>query len=264
RGAARRPLAGGTGTGRARGPRLHRGSVSGHPSVTVTAVGRITSWCHGPAAHQSCLGMVVGPRLCRPGRCQGPCQGHTAAPHLASGRGRVGRCDLRREPRRCARLRPGAALMAVTGRSVLVALFAVGAVLISGRLSALVTAVALALLALLLGLDALLAASPGALHLSREGDTSLRLGVTATGYPTVPSPTRRPLRGRIRDAWPPRAHSRPSSRSLNVPSGERRRIGTELTPTRRGDARAAGVTVRSIGPLGLAGRQRTLSAPWAV
>src|SRR5699024_7728 len=78
------------------------------------------------------------------------------------------------------------------------------------------------------------------------------------------NPTRRTLRGRIRDAWPPSAHSRPRSRSLHVPSGERRRIGTELTPTRRGDARAAGVTVRSIGPVGLAGRQRTLSAPWAV
>ena len=154
--------------------------------------------------------------------------------------------------------------MAVTGRSVLVALLAVGAVLISGQLSALVTAVALALLALLLVLDALLAASPGALHLSREGDTSLRLGDSATVYLTVHNPTRRTLRGRIRDAWPPSAHSRPRSRSLHVPSGERRRIGTELTPTRRGDARAAGVTVRSIGPLGLAGRQRTLSAPEAV
>src|SRR5699024_9862971 len=218
RGVARCPSGGGTGTGRSRGPRLHRGSVSGHPSVTVTAVGCITSWCHGPAAHQSCLGMVVGPRLCRPGRCQGPCQGHTAAPHLATTRSRVGRCDHRRDPRRCARLRPGTALMAVTGRSVLAALLAVGAVLISGQLSALVTAVALVLLALLLVLDTLLAASPGALRLSREGDTSLRLGDSVTVYLTVRNPTRRTLRGRIRDAWPPSAHSRPRSRSLHVPS----------------------------------------------
>ncbi|MFE3458792.1 DUF58 domain-containing protein [Nocardiopsis aegyptia] len=154
--------------------------------------------------------------------------------------------------------------MVVTGRAALLALVAVAAVAISGDLGAVVTAVALGLLVALIVLDVLLAASPRALRLSREGDTSLRLGDSATVSVTLTNPSRRRLRGSVRDAWPPSAHASPRSRVLAVDAGERRRVTTTLTPTRRGDARAAGLTVRSVGPLGLAGRQRTLSAPWTV
>ncbi|KOX22240.1 DUF58 domain-containing protein [Nocardiopsis sp. NRRL B-16309] len=154
--------------------------------------------------------------------------------------------------------------MVVTGRAVLLALVAVAAVAISGDLGAVVTAVALGLLVALVVLDVLLAASPRALRLAREGDTSLRLGDSATVSVTLANPSRRRLRGSVRDAWPPSAHAVPRSRALVVGAGERRRVTTALTPTRRGDARAAGLTVRSVGPLGLAGRQRTLSAPWTV
>jgi uncharacterized protein (DUF58 family) len=154
--------------------------------------------------------------------------------------------------------------MVVTGRAVLLALVAVAAVAISGDLGPVVTAVAVGLLVVLIVLDVLLAASPRALRLAREGDTSLRLGDTATVSVTLTNPTRRRLRGSVRDAWPPSAHAAPRARALSVDAGERRRVTTTLTPTRRGDARAAGVTVRSVGPMGLAGRQRTLSAPWTV
>ncbi|GAB2493436.1 DUF58 domain-containing protein [Nocardiopsis aegyptia] len=152
----------------------------------------------------------------------------------------------------------------VTGRTALLALVCVAAVAISGDLGAVVTAVAMGLLVALIVLDVLLAASPRALRLSREGDTSLRLGDSATVSVTLTNPSRRRLRGSVRDAWPPSAHASPRSRALAVDAGERRRVTTTLTPTRRGDARAAGLTVRSVGPLGLAGRQRTLSAPWTV
>ncbi|WP_304451687.1 DUF58 domain-containing protein [Nocardiopsis sp. YSL2] len=154
--------------------------------------------------------------------------------------------------------------MVVTGRAVIVALVAAAAVAISGDLGAVVTAVASGLLVALIAVDVLLAASPRALRLAREGDTSLRLGDSATVSVTVANPSRRHLRGSVRDAWPPSAHAEPRSRPLRVDPGERRRVTTTLTPTRRGDARAAGLTVRSVGPLGLAGRQRTLSAPWTV
>jgi uncharacterized protein (DUF58 family) len=154
--------------------------------------------------------------------------------------------------------------MVVTGRAVLLALVAVAAVAVSGDLGPVVTAVAVGLLVVLIVLDVLLAASPRALRLAREGDTSLRLGDTATVSVTLTNPTRRRLRGSVRDAWPPSAHAAPRARALRVDAGERRRVTTTLTPTRRGDARAAGVTVRSVGPMGLAGRQRTLSAPWTV
>ncbi|RKS05361.1 uncharacterized protein (DUF58 family) [Nocardiopsis sp. Huas11] len=154
--------------------------------------------------------------------------------------------------------------MVVTGRAALLALVAVAAVAISGDLGPVVTAVALGLLVALIAVDLLLAASPRALRLSREGETSLRLGDSATVSVTLTNPSRRRLRGSVRDAWPPSAHAAPRSRALTVDAGERRRVSTTLTPTRRGDARAAGLTVRSVGPLGLAGRQRTLSAPWTV
>ncbi|WP_461001977.1 DUF58 domain-containing protein, partial [Streptomonospora sediminis] len=48
------------------------------------------------------------------------------------------------------------------------------------------------------------------------------------------------------------------------PGGGRVRVATALTPTRRGDQTAAGVTVRSLGPLGLAARQCTHSVPWTL
>ncbi|MEE2038692.1 DUF58 domain-containing protein [Nocardiopsis sp. CT-R113] len=154
--------------------------------------------------------------------------------------------------------------MVVTGRAVLLAFLATVAVALSGLVGAWATAAALVLLAALVVADVCLAASPAALRLSREGDSSLRLGESAAVRVTVANPTRRRLRGSVRDAWPPSAHAAPRRQPVRVDAGERRRVTTTLTPTRRGDARAAGVTVRSIGPLGLAGRQRTLPAPWTV
>lgn len=154
--------------------------------------------------------------------------------------------------------------MVVTGRAVLLAFLAVVAVLISGVIGPQATAVSLGVLVLLLVVDVVLTVSPAALRLSREGETSLRLGDSTTVYVTLTNPTRRTLRGWVRDAWPPSSHAAPRSQRLRIRSGERRRVATGLTPTRRGDARAAGVTVRTIGPLGLAGRQRTLHAPLTV
>ncbi|MGW5878584.1 DUF58 domain-containing protein [Nocardiopsis terrae] len=154
--------------------------------------------------------------------------------------------------------------MVVTGRAALLALLATGAVAISGQIGATVAYVCVGLVVLLVALDVVLATGPKRMRLSREGDTSLRLGESAEVYVTVANPTGRRLRGSVRDAWPPSAHAAPGPRPLRVGPGERRRVRTALTPTRRGDARSAGVTVRSIGPLGLAGRQRTLTAPWTV
>ena len=51
---------------------------------------------------------------------------------------------------------------------------------------------------------------------------------------------------------------------ISVPGGRRVTVTTTLTPQRRGDVDAGPVTIRSLGPLGLAGRQRSLQAPWTV
>jgi uncharacterized protein (DUF58 family) len=125
------------------------------------------------------------------------------------------------------------------------------------------------LLALVILCDWILAAPVRKLQFTRNGDTSVRLGDDAEVHLTITNPSARPLHARIRDAWPPSSWlpgtEQPASRhALTVPPGERRRLTTVLHPTRRGDRHAERVTVRSAGPLGLAGRQGHHDVPWTV
>ncbi|KIF69624.1 lipoprotein [Streptomyces sp. AcH 505] len=117
--------------------------------------------------------------------------------------------------------------------------------------------------------DYALAAPVQKLQFTRSGDTSVRLGDGAEVQLTVTNPSRRPLRAQLRDAWPPSSwqagtEQAASRHTLTVPAGERRRLTTLLRPTRRGDRRADRVTVRSVGPLGLAARQGNHQVPWTV
>ncbi|MER6627316.1 DUF58 domain-containing protein [Streptomyces sp. NPDC000987] len=117
--------------------------------------------------------------------------------------------------------------------------------------------------------DFALAAPVRRLGLTRSGDTSVRLGDAADVTLTISNPSRRPLRARLRDAWPPSSWQpgtevAASRHRLTVPAGERRRVTTRLRPTRRGDRHADRVTVRSYGPLGLFARQGTHQVPWTV
>ncbi|NEB80455.1 DUF58 domain-containing protein [Streptomyces sp. SID14478] len=124
-------------------------------------------------------------------------------------------------------------------------------------------------LALACACDFALAAPVRRLRLTRSGDTSVRLGDPADVTLTVTNPSRRVLRGHVRDAWPPSAW-RPgaehdaSRHRVTIPAGERRRLTTRLLPTRRGDRQADRVTIRSYGPLGLFTRQGTHKVPWTV
>lgn len=111
--------------------------------------------------------------------------------------------------------------------------------------------------------DVLLAGSPRRLLLTRDGDTVVRLGQQATVTLLVANPGRR-LTGLLRDAWPPSAGVQDPPHRIDLPTGERRRFATRLVPTRRGDRRAYRVTIRSIGPLGFAGRQGSHDVPWTV
>ncbi|GHE91070.1 lipoprotein [Streptomyces spiralis] len=117
--------------------------------------------------------------------------------------------------------------------------------------------------------DYALAAPVRRLGLTRSGDTSVRLGETADVTLTVTNPSRRLLRARLRDAWPPSSwqpgtETTASRHRLTVPAGERRRVTTRLRPTRRGDRHADRITIRSYGPLGLFSRQGTHEVPWTV
>lgn len=153
--------------------------------------------------------------------------------------------------------------MALTYRTGLLALAGVVVVALwlpSGSGVLVVTSVVLALALL----DIVLAGSVRRLRFARTGDTSVRLGDTAEVALLVTNPGRRRVRGLLRDAWPPSAGAATERFPLDVPPGERRRVVTRLRPTRRGDRRAYRVTVRSLGPLGLAGRQGSHQVPWTV
>ena len=153
--------------------------------------------------------------------------------------------------------------MALTARAPL---FALAAVLVVFAVPAhgVTVGYAAAALVLIALVDLVLACSPRALAMSRDGATSARLGEAAEIGLVVTNPTGRQFRGWVRDAWAPSATAEPRVHRVEVAPGARKRLVTTLHPTRRGNRPAAAVTVRSTGPLGVAARQRTRHVPWSV
>ncbi|CEA08671.1 hypothetical protein BN1051_02028 [Arthrobacter saudimassiliensis] len=149
--------------------------------------------------------------------------------------------------------------MAVSARFVILAAAGTPAVFLWPR------ALTIWLWVLVLGaaaaVDLLLAVSPRVLALTRDPLERVRLGGQARAGLVVRNPASRTLHAVLRDGWQPSAGARNPVHRLTVPAGEARRAATLLVPERRGDLRAATVTVRSFGPLGLAARQRALPVP---
>lgn len=117
---------------------------------------------------------------------------------------------------------------------------------------------------LLVALDVWLAGRPSELSIKRSALGRVRVGESIVSTLLVTNRGHRRVRGQLRDAWEPSAGAHLDQSPLDVPPGERARVVTTLTPTRRGDRRAARVTVRSLGPLGVAGRQQSRSVPGVV
>ncbi len=149
--------------------------------------------------------------------------------------------------------------MVVSGRVPLLLL--VGVLPVIARPQPIVVVGWVALVVLVAALDLLAAVRPDRLRITRELPGSVRLTESATSRLSVANPSRRTARVQVRDAWPPSASPAAQRPLLVVPGGESLRQLTRLTPGRRGDLAAAGVTVRSFGPLGLAARQRTFEVP---
>jgi uncharacterized protein (DUF58 family) len=116
-------------------------------------------------------------------------------------------------------------------------------------------------LALVVVVDIVLAASPAKLHYVRSPDRSARLGQQVECGLLIRNDGPRGFRGQIRDAWPPSAQAQPRTQPINIAAGQDQQVTTRLQPLRRGDQRATVVTARSIGPLGLAGRQASRPVP---
>lgn len=153
--------------------------------------------------------------------------------------------------------------MVVTGRTALLALLCVLPVALSPWPATLFW-LALLVVICLVAIDVALAASTGALRFARDGEVAARLGQSADVVLAVTNDGRRRFRGQIRDAWSPSARAQPRTHQVNISPGQQDSLVTLLQPTRRGDQHAAVVTARSIGPLGLAGRQSSSRVPWQV
>ena len=152
--------------------------------------------------------------------------------------------------------------MALTGRAALLALLAVLPVALAP--GGVVLAVLGVLLLAGIAVDVALAGAVSSLELSRSGDVSCRLGDTAAVQLSLVNRGPRRVRGLVRDAWVPSAGARTTVQPVDVPAGERRVLTTDLAPTRRGDRTPDRVTVRSVGPLGIAARQGRHEVPWRV
>ncbi len=149
--------------------------------------------------------------------------------------------------------------MVVTGRAVALTALGVVAVLLV-PVSATVLGWALVVV-VLCALDAGLAASPRRVGVQRTVPVSVRLSQQAHSVLTLTALGGRRVRGLVRDAWQPSAGAAEPRHRVDLPAGEAIRVTTVLLPTRRGDLHADRVTIRTLGPLGLAGRQASLDVP---
>lgn len=150
--------------------------------------------------------------------------------------------------------------MAISGRVPLLLLLGLVAVVLRPEAST----VLLWLLGVLVlaGIDLAVAAAPRTVSLARREPGTIRLGDPATAGLRVSAA--RSGRVQLRDAWQPSAGATDNRHRLRLEAGEPRQLTTPLLPRRRGDLDAAGVTVRTWGPLGLAARQRTYDVPGTV
>ncbi|WP_280386574.1 DUF58 domain-containing protein, partial [Nocardia wallacei] len=117
------------------------------------------------------------------------------------------------------------------------------------------------LLGVLIGTDVLALGRPEALELSRVPVTTVRLGRTAAVDLTVVNRGSRTLRGTLWDDWPDSARATGRTHPLHLPPNTKTRLTTTLRPSVRGDRTAGPVTLRLVGPLGLAGRQIRREVP---
>lgn len=149
--------------------------------------------------------------------------------------------------------------MAVTWRAVVLAALGLPVVLLVPATGTVLLWTLLVVVACVV--DIALAASPRQVGVRRDVPASVRLSERATSTLTLSNLGRRRLRGLVRDAWPPSTAALVDRHPLDVPAGEGTRVRTVLVPTRRGDAHADRVTVRTVGPLRLAGRQASMTVP---
>ncbi|MCA2209888.1 DUF58 domain-containing protein [Nocardia rosealba] len=150
--------------------------------------------------------------------------------------------------------------MVVTGRFALLATMA-GALVMFAVPSFGGVLGASSLLLVVLLIDVALAARPNTLTVTREPLTVVRLGRETEVELAVTNTGTTAVRGLLWDAWPESARAEYRTRRLALAPNTRVRFRTKLNPVYRGDRVAGPVTLRLLGPLGMAGRQTRVDAP---
>ncbi|NLS10854.1 DUF58 domain-containing protein [Nesterenkonia sp. MY13] len=118
----------------------------------------------------------------------------------------------------------------------------------------------LALVLALAVVDVLACGSPRRVEVHRLAADPVRLGEPTAAETLIRSRGRRRLRGWVKDGWQPTAGADPLQQ-LDIAAGARLVASTPLRPTRRGVLSSEYLSIRSVGPLGLAGRQATHRVP---
>ncbi len=152
--------------------------------------------------------------------------------------------------------------MVITGRFV--ALLALGIVPVVLRPLPGTVWLWLLVVLLMAGIDWLLAPRPTSIAVARRPIGTVRLQHDTSSEVVLSNQSNRTVRALVRDAWQPSAGAVGNRHRVRLPAGDRLLIRTPLRPTRRGDLRALGITVRCYGPLGLVARQQTRDIPGSV
>ncbi|MDO4791454.1 MAG: DUF58 domain-containing protein [Buchananella hordeovulneris] len=147
--------------------------------------------------------------------------------------------------------------MAITGRAVLLVAVGLPLVVLFPGWGAIIWWTLLALFAVLVDFYF---ARREKLRARRKVSKAVRLGGEATCTLELFNPGTKTVRALVRDAWGPSVGGGGRA-AVELETGRGQRVRTPLVPVRRGVFRPAGVTVRVLGPLGLACHQYEVSAP---
>lgn len=157
--------------------------------------------------------------------------------------------------------------MYVTGRLPLLVAAGVVPVVVFGAAGTspwAVLAIWILLVAAIVTIDVLGAPDPRVLEFSRDVPARAKLGDAVPTRLQVINTGSRLVRARVRDGWQPTAGSTGERYAVTIPARESRTVSVPLAPRRRGELRSEFVAVRTLGPLGFAGRQRALPSPAAI
>lgn len=122
----------------------------------------------------------------------------------------------------------------------------------------------LVLCVVVVGVDALTSPDPRALGVERVLPRRARLGEPVAAELWLHNGGTKRVRGLVRDAWQPTAGAPLARAAIDIPAGDRHQVVVPLLPRRRGELRSAFIVVRTLGPLGFAGRQQRIDAPGAI